>query len=325
MLCIICLKDKPERTGAGEHVFPYGLGGSYTIQRVCETCDNRLGDFADGPLQKQFDLLKRRVELGLKGHRRTVPDPIGDAIKKPVQHPTEPGQRVRVIREPDGSTRLEAVTKIDFVVTFKDGRVQYISPTDDTVVSPKDNDRAEILVRSALKKRGVRDEAILAEYIPQFIASLETSNSDIVVSVPVAINPSGHQMGLLKIAYEMAWVWLGDGWLHDPAAIAMRSWLNENGSSGTQLILNDSMDVYGMLRAIGIAPESHHFAFIISVSGQPMIVIGMLGVHKLGVRVSEKTHEMPERDALLIDAVGRKSITTSLLKLFGKPVIAEIE
>jgi len=323
VLCIICLKDKPERTGSGEHVFPYGLGGSFTIHRVCETCDNRLGDFADGPLQKQYDLLQRRIELGLKGHRGSVPDPVGDAIKKPIPHPTERGLMVRVIREPDGETRLESVTKSDFIITYKDdGSLQSIGPSPDTVVAPKDNDRIPMLVRSALRKRDVRDEAIIAEVTKQFIASLETSNSDIVVAVDVPMNRGGHQMGLLKIAYEMAWYWLGDEWLDDSIAAAMRSWLNDGVPSGPAIQLNSSMDVNGMLRSINIAPDSHHFAFIVTLSGQPMVVIGMLGVHILGVRVSEKAYPIPQNDALLLDAVGRMSNETSQSELFGKSIIA---
>jgi hypothetical protein len=139
------------------------------------------------------------------------------------------------------------------------------------------------------------------------------------------MNRGGHQMGLLKIAYEMAWHWLGDEWLDDPIAAAMRSWLNGSGSSGTEIQLNASMDVIGMLRSINIAPESHHFAFIVSLSGQPMVIIGMLGVHTLRVYVSEKEHAIPKCDALLLDAANRTWTSTSLVALFGKPVIAVSE
>jgi len=230
---------------------------------------------------------------------------------------------VRVIREPDGETRLESVTKSDFIITYKDdGSLQSIGPSPDTVVAPKDNDRIPMLVRSALRKRDVRDEAIIAEVTKQFIASLETSNSDIVVAVDVPMNRGGHQMGLLKIAYEMAWYWLGDEWLDDSIAAAMRSWLNDGVPSGPAIQLNSSMDVNGMLRSINIAPDSHHFAFIVTLSGQPMVVIGMLGVHILGVRVSEKAYPIPQNDALLLDAVGRMSNETSQSELFGKSIIA---
>ena len=120
----------------------------------------------------------------------------------------------------------------------------------------------------------------------------------------------------------MAWYWLGDEWLDDSIAAAMRSWLNDGVPSGPAIQLNSSMDVNGMLRSINIAPDSHHFAFIVTLSGQPMVVIGMLGVHILGVRVSEKAYPIPQNDALLLDAVGRMSNETSQSELFGKSIIA---
>lgn len=40
MLCIICMEMKPQRACGGEHVISYALGGSLTIDRVCEDCDN---------------------------------------------------------------------------------------------------------------------------------------------------------------------------------------------------------------------------------------------------------------------------------------------
>jgi len=56
--------EKTERTSGGEHVFAYGIGGAFTIDRVCLDCDNRLGNVADAPLQEQYVLEQNRFPVG---------------------------------------------------------------------------------------------------------------------------------------------------------------------------------------------------------------------------------------------------------------------
>ena len=87
MFCIFCLKEKTPRSDGGEHVVPKGLGGSFTIDRVCLDCDNYLGGKVDRTLQEQNDLKIRRIELQLRGQRGEIPDVYRDAIGKAVHDP----------------------------------------------------------------------------------------------------------------------------------------------------------------------------------------------------------------------------------------------
>ena len=83
MHCIICRQEKPERTGQGEHVIPLSLGGSWTIDRVCEDCDNKMGTRWDAGLAKLAVIEDRRLEFGLVGHSGRLPNPIRDGLARP--------------------------------------------------------------------------------------------------------------------------------------------------------------------------------------------------------------------------------------------------
>jgi hypothetical protein len=68
MVCIFCLQEKPARTGEGEHPIPLAVGGSWTIDRVCEDCDNKLGYTHDARLSEGTKVAERREALKFAGN-----------------------------------------------------------------------------------------------------------------------------------------------------------------------------------------------------------------------------------------------------------------
>jgi len=321
MLCIFCMLEKPERK-SGEHIFPVGIGGAFTVKRVCQHCDSRLGNFADSPLQRQFDVEQRRIEFKLRGHRGTVPDPVAEAIKRPLPHPTEPGQRIRIRRADDGSTTIESVTHIEYETGIENGR-RWIKATSNTVINPRDSDSVPILSRSALRKIGILDEAVVEAVTRDLIESLETHNQSITVAVPVPMRKGGHQLGLLKIAYELAWLWLGDLWLEDPTARAMRRILAGDTTASGDVTLNASMDLGEILEIAGLNPRTTHIAFLSPAFGRLMLTIRLFDAHTIGVIVTDdpRKYRLYTENVLVNDTTARQAYQCTMEQLIGKPLL----
>jgi len=232
MRCIICLAEKPP---SPEHVIPRALGGSFVIHRVCRDCNNLLGAIADQGLIEHNAAVERRVALQIASNRGAIPDPVGDAVRRPIAtgipnvrvrlSPEAGGYRasvekhaeVRLVEQPDGTTHIE----INLVVDAGDER------------------NAEIYLRSALRKAGIKDEARLTEICAQALPMLELRHGPTTVGVPVRKNDGGHHLGITKIAYEMAHYWLGDTWLDDPIAIAMRRGLRGDKNASGRFMIGD--------------------------------------------------------------------------------------
>jgi len=307
ILCIMCMFQKPRRNSGGEHVFPYGIGGSFTIDRVCEDCDNARGNDTDALLMKQEDIEARRVTLRLRGHNGSMPDPIAEAIRRPLPHPERPSERLKISRTADGASTVESVTHIDFHVIRHPDNQYEIRATEDTVVNPRDNDTVAHRARSALKKRGVTNETVLDEGVRGFLASLETQHESVLVAVPIRKNRTGHQRGLLKIAYEMAWFWLRDSWLSDPTAIAMREVLNGDMTNAACIEGNANVEMSGLLAAMGIDATRTHMAMLYLHSNRLTLTVRLWDTHSVAFFVSDtpENYTCPLHNIILLDTISR--------------------
>ncbi len=79
MRCIFCLE---ERAPSDEHVFPEAIGGTLKIDRVCKSCNGRLGSDVDVLLTDHGLILMKRDMLGMQDSNG---DPF-DAFQKVFRH-----------------------------------------------------------------------------------------------------------------------------------------------------------------------------------------------------------------------------------------------
>jgi hypothetical protein len=236
MMCIIC---RAERSSSPEHVIPRALGGSFVIHRVCHQCNNALGARnVDQGLVEHNTSVERRVALQLAGNRGKVPDPIGDAIRHPIDTGI-PNVKVRLSREPEGY-RVKVEPRADVTLTEgPPGRTKL----DINLIIDADDDRAEMRLRSALRKSGIKDEANLRQICDEVLPQLELRHGPATIGVPVKKNEGGHYLGITKIAYEMAHYWLGDSWLDDPIAADMRRALGGDRTASGRFKIGDGTTI----------------------------------------------------------------------------------
>jgi HNH endonuclease len=306
ILCIICMTMKPRRTGVGEHVIPKALGGSFTIRRVCVDCDSHLGTVADAGLINVFSIEQRRAELRLAGNNRTVPDPGARLRKVPFVSESDAKHRAFEVLDPEtGKTSIRTQSRVEFEVTPMDGGM-LIEPVS-VHIDPADQDKAEMFAVSALKKAGIRDEALVKKHAAEFAANLETIEVFEMFSKRVEIKTGGYENGFLKIAYEMAWHWLGESWLYSPEAIAMRELLaGEKPSTRIRGKVYDEPNA-GVVAVEG-DPRVVHSVFVYENAGELVLEMRIFELFTAGLVVAKSAHDyhVPHLNAIAMHSVKRE-------------------
>lgn len=305
MLCIVCLT---EQASGREHVIPRSLGGSFVISRVCRKCDNRLGRHADMGLISQEHMVARRVRFHLKGHRGVVPDPVRDTLRSRGGHPaSDPKHSVKLRTDDAGREFVYSLPQVEFAVEEFPGNLYRIECTR-CILDERDSEKAEGIVKNALRRAGVRSEAVVEKTWQHFRQSLVVHQSTEAIVASVAMNTGGHQLGMTKIAYEMAWHWLGDAWLDDPTSDAYRKALRKDpeGLNGVLVTVLTAEQLAG-LTFIGLDDSRAHLVFLLKNDAGVYVAVKVLGALAVCFLVSRSPdiYLWPSTDFVIMDAVDR--------------------
>lgn len=206
MQCIFCRLEKTESL---EHVFPLAIGGALTTRRVCGDCNSWLGDHVDCQLINHLFVVLRRAELKLVGNSGRIPDALR-ALMPDATLASDPTQRVRV------STKLDGT--LDVFLVYNETVRDAGGVRERTVrLDPREADKIPVIIERERARAG------LPKLSPEKLA-VEVGNAvlqqapDSTLHGKPRIDLLAYQLGVLKIAYELAHHWLGDAWLADAMA-----------------------------------------------------------------------------------------------------------
>ena len=226
------MEQKPGRHGEGEHPIPFALGGSWTIDRVCQECDNRFGHTFDAMLAEVTKIEGHRELLALAGHSGRVPNALRKALRAPVEIVGAPHHRMIVRPNEDGTFASKTIPNIQFQITPDgNGGCSVQLNHENFAMGLMSEVESEALLhkklKAALEEHKLRfDDETIRAAVRRIVSELE------IVEIPVTVNvrqrtiTGGYLPAVLKIAYEAAWYWLGDAWLSDPRAVLIRNHLN---------------------------------------------------------------------------------------------------
>jgi hypothetical protein len=217
MRCIFCLK---EREPSEEHVFPAAIGGTLIIDRVCKPCNDHLGSNVDVLLTDHKAILLRRAEFGM-----------GERSGKDI----DPWKRVFG----DGSLASNPELKIHLAPNPETGRMEPRMRYNSTRIEHDDGSEAvqialdisqigelEKIAQRHRKRAGM--EPYSEKEIQALMASAREDTRTIEqpeVTYAVQMDSWEYHRGICKIIYELAWLWLGDGYLGDPIAEKLRAFI----------------------------------------------------------------------------------------------------
>lgn len=210
MRCWFCLQSTPPRGFSVEHIFPQALGGTLTTKTVCKPCNDRLGHSVDSTLVSHMLASLKRVKLGLPGKGGDVPDPMR---RLTFRDSTNGGQLYRLdssLPRPQTFYALPHVEKQD----LGDGTRRVSARVDAT-----DADKIGTILNRALTREG--GSPMSAEEIQQLLRSGGVAQ-EVTATASLSLDLTEYRRGLLKIVYELACLWLGETYLDDPIARAIR-------------------------------------------------------------------------------------------------------
>lgn len=197
--CIICGQY---RECSLEHIIPKALGNeTLKTYDVCKDCNSKLGDNVDSYLSNNFFIQMIRQALGIAGQSGKIPNPFKNGID-------ENGRPISV--DQDFKPHIIPNSKVN------GSKLHIIAETKEQVI--------EIGLKS-LKRMNADDDLI-----QQFLKTVEAAPVHEIsptLSYDVKIDCNRLYLAALKIAYEYAFLKLGEDYRMDSAAEKIRTVLRD--------------------------------------------------------------------------------------------------
>jgi len=211
MKCIFCLLENPIEEFTSEHVFPEAIGGSLVLKDcVCKACNSFLGSNIDIHLTDHYIIQLHRFIYRLPGKSGKIPNPFENGTLTVNNE-----QKIKYIFDEKGNPKELYLTPS--ILKTKIG-------SDSTKVSisidKKDIHKLPEMLSKIIKRSGSKKEINTDELLSQLKVE-EIKNPQIRVDAEVDI--VNYQKAILKIAYELAYYWLGASYIEDPSARLIRT------------------------------------------------------------------------------------------------------
>jgi hypothetical protein len=309
MRCIFCSEEKPPSL---EHVFPLSIGGTITTDRVCADCNSTLGTRVDAALVDFLPVRTRRAQLGLAGNAGAAP-PMHEIFLGVANLVGEPGARVKTtFNKATGQLETRQLYQASDVV-MPDGK-----KTRQITLDARDKDQIPTIIQRERARHGL--PPLTEEQLAAAANNYTTTVVDkplLQVSLSVSFAYLRHAM--MKIAYELAFLWLGESYLDDPVAAELRA----------AILAPDIASTDGLQGYVGEAKDctafqfwtphgAHHLAFAAVVGGNVLLSARVLDIYACAVVVSrEATRYIRDRADyrklrfLAIDSASGKMVNTS--------------
>jgi HNH endonuclease len=322
MLCIFCSEEKPPSV---DHVFPLAIGGTVTTDRVCTVCNSSLGGRVDAALSDFFPVRMRRAKLGLAGHGGTAPAWyemfLGDA--KILGQAADRAQTT--FNEITGKLDTRQLYRSEDVVA-PDGQ-QFRKIT----LDERDKGQIPTIIQRERKRHGLpplSDDA-LAAAAAAFTTS-EVKNPVIQLSISVSFAYLRHAM--IKIAYELAFLWLGELYLSDPLATELRAAIRDPNVASTDNITGyiGESENCNVFTQFWIPHEAHHLAYATILLGRDIVInVRVFDIYAAAIVVSHEScryirdvADNSKLQFLAIDSVTGRTISTSFAEETHRMAVA---
>lgn len=298
MTCIFCLT--PGAVASIEHVIPKALGAELQTDRVCTDCNSTLGHDVDGVLVNHAVMQFKRAGHGLAGNSGAVPDMTKKLLGRKGTTVTNGLEHEIVVRADEGGIHdLYVVPKIEALYDATTGAVSLKG-----IMDARDIAHLRKRVKMALEEGAVPrhlHEDILSQVTPV------AGSSQVTVSYRIPLAVGDIHRALAKIAYELAWRWLGDTYLDDPQAVALRAFVLGQANSAPDIAVSMDEPFIATLAGFG-SPPHEHLAFLLPNRAGLQVVVKLFDAVAAIVRITTHAHHvhaMPYRPVVRFDTSSR--------------------
>ncbi|MGR6342355.1 HNH endonuclease [Priestia megaterium] len=277
MRCIICKQLKENLTE--EHIFPDAIGGTLTLKNVCKECNNKLGHSVDHHLVDNWFIQAERLSLKLRGKSGKLPNPLGNGVLK-----ENPKQKVRYHFNSDGNPReVYLVPHIEKETKDDDTEIIKIS------IDRKDKDKLPGIINKISKRYGKPE--LSYEQIEKQVHEETILTPSIEMQLTMDIVQ--YKRAILKIAYELAYYWLGDEYFNDSIGERIRKCILDDNFSedfSSSYSIKSSIDLIGEQSIFNFRDEEpkNHIAFMIVDGHQINCYVRIFSIFEGLIQVSEE-------------------------------------
>ncbi|MPZ36318.1 MAG: HNH endonuclease [Rhodospirillales bacterium] len=309
MLCIFCCQ---ERAPSCEHVLPLAIGGTIMIDRVCEECNSALGSRVDAALSDFFPIRVRRGKLGLAGNKGESPAWY-EMFLGQAKLVGETADRVQItFSEATGRLDTRQLYHAEDVVAPDGKKVREIT------LDARDKNQIPTIIARERKRHGVPplSEKELAAAAANY-TTRAVNNPVVQRSISVSFAYLRHAM--IKVAYELAFLWLGESYLVDPVAVDLRTAICDPDIASTDNIAGYVGDAENCeVFKFWVPDEAHHLAYGSVLPGKGIAVsVRVFDIYAAGIVVSKvpgryltNVADQAKLRFLAIDAVSGRTIDT---------------
>jgi len=233
--CIFCKKEKLTEEFNKEHVFPKAIGGTFVIYSVCKECHDKIGSLVDKHLVDHWFIICERNRYGLKGQSKKVPTPF-TGIHTLGENPEH---RVKCVFDRLGKpTKVKTIPRLE--INIDDSGKVLISGNFDT----EDREKIPEMINKALRRRGLPEqpEDELRKNLKEY------SQPSPWIHIETMVDAKKFKKGIVKIAYELAWHWLGENYLDDKVGVMIRHYLFNDPLHDDR---SDKYPIWGSIKLIG--------------------------------------------------------------------------
>jgi HNH endonuclease len=301
-----------ERSSSVEHVFPLAIGGTITTERVCPACNSALGSPSDAALIDFLPIRIRRAMLGLAGRGRESPSQF-DILLGEQELIGPAANRIRTrLNKTTGKLDIQQLPHREEIALADGTKVLQVT------LDERDKDKIPKIIQRERKRRGLSllsDEALAVEAQKFTVNSIENP----LVRVDISVKFEYLRHAMMKIAYELAFLWLGESYLDDPVAISLRKAILSKDIEATAALEGyvgwaEACDAF----KFWTPHEAHHLAYAMAIPGAICIAARVFDIYSVVIPVSKEPGryirnvcDSAKLRFIAIDSVSGKTVDTT--------------
>lgn len=288
------------------------MGGTLTTERVCSKCNSDLGERIDAALINFPPISSRRAKLGLAGNSKSVPNPL-DFLTGQSELVGEVAGRLQttIDKTTDGLRHRQLFHSAEIVSPDGQKTVQ-------VTIDERDKDQIPTIIKRTRAKYKLPplSESELAIAAENY--ETRTIENPLIVK-ELQFSFAYLQHAMLKIVYELAFIWLGEAYLEDPLAEQLRSAIlsrNLNSADPYAYGIRDANEHQAFF--CWTPNEAHHLAYSELIAGKIVIAVRLFDAYAVTVVVSNdasryinSASDLSKLKFMAMDSVSGKKIQTS--------------
>jgi hypothetical protein len=248
-------------------VFPLAIGGSITTDRVCRKCNSDLGARVDAALSDFFPIRMHRAKLGLVGNKGTSPAWY-EMFLGEAKLVGQTANRAQI-------TFDKATGKLDIRQLYHGADI--VTPdgkkSRQITLDARDKDQIPKILQRERKRHN------LPPLSDEELAAAAADYTTIAVGHPlvqrsISFSFAYLRHAMIKIAYELAFLWFGESYLTDPLAIELCAAIRNPDIASTDKVAGYVGDAKNcdVFNKYWIPHQEHHLAYATLLSGKDVVI-----------------------------------------------------